>query len=183
MQKLILATAFLTAAAATTVVAPASAQAASGLTVGLNAGIALPIGDASDVLKTGFGGGATITMRGPDARVGFGIDAQFYRFSFDDNTLGALADARSNNYGVMARLEFEASRPLYLLGGAGLFRQEITGDDDTPNFGSTSNTDFAIEGGAGFNFSRGIYAEGRIINIFTDNSSTRLIPITVGIRF
>ncbi len=161
--------------------APASAQA--GLTFGLNAGVGLPMGDAGDVLETGFGGGATISMRNPSGRFGFGIDAQYYRFSYSDDALPSLVDARQNMYGVFARADYSANTSLYILGGGGLIRSEITGDDDGPDFSETNNTDFAIEAGLGVNFARGLYAEAKFINIFSDGGNTQLIPITVGIRF
>jgi len=179
MRKVILA---LTVAATTAAFA-APMQAQAGLTFGLSGGVALPMGDAGDVLKTGFGGGAAIMMRDPSARVGFGIDAQYYRFSYDDATIGEALNARQNLYGVMARLDYSAGGTLYLLGGAGLFRGEVTGDDSAPDFSETTNTDFAIQAGLGLNFARGLFAEAKYVNIFSDNSNTSFIPITVGIRF
>lgn len=178
MRKVLLALAVSTAPLLLAV--PASAQA--GLTFGLNGGVAMPMGDAGDVLKTGFGGGATLSMRNPAGRVGFGIDAQFYRFSYNDD-LPVLSDARQNMYGVFARVDYSANNSLYILGGGGLMRSEITSDDDGPDLGETNNTDFAIEAGLGVNFARGIYAEAKFLNIFGDGNNTQLVPITVGIRF
>jgi hypothetical protein len=177
MRKVILAS-FVLAAIAT---APAAAQ--GGLSFGLNGGASVPIGDAADIVKTGFGGGATIMMRDPAGKLGFGIDAQWYRHSYDDalNTLLG-GDLKQNLYGVLARLEYAPSRSLYLLGGAGLVRGEVTGTDDLPDFGDTSNTDFAIEGGLGLTFGPGLYLEGKILSVFSDQSQ-RFIPITIGIRF
>lgn len=177
MRKVFLASLVLAAFTA----APAAAQ--GGLTFGLNGGVSVPIGDAADVVKTGFGGGATIMMRDPAGKLGFGIDAQWYRHAYDDALSDLLgADLKQNLYGVLARLEYAPSPSLYLLGGAGLVRGEVTGTDDLPDFGDTSNTDFAIEGGLGFNFGPGLYLEGKILNVFSDESQ-RFIPITVGIRF
>lgn len=179
MRKAILA---LTVAATTAAfAAPAAAQA--GLTFGLSGGVALPMGDAGDVLKTGFGGGAAIMMRDPAAKLGFGIDAQYYRFSYKDGTFADAISARQNLYGVMARLDYSTGGMIYLLGGAGLFRGEVTGDDDAPDFSETTNTDFAIQAGLGLNFARGLFAEAKYVNIFSDPGNTSFIPITVGIRF
>ena len=177
MRKSILATLALAAVAT----APAAAQ--SGFVVGLNAGVAVPMGDAGDVLETGFGGGATIMMRSPDSKVGFGIEASFNRFSYSEDALLEAFDARLNMYGALARIEFAASNNLYVVGGAGLYRTELTGDDDFPDLGETTNTDFVIQGGLGLNFGPGLFAEAKYVNIFSDPSNTQFVPITVGIRF
>ena len=92
-------------------------------------------------------------------------------------------DATLNMYGAMARLEFAAGNAFYLLGGAGLFRTEVTADDDGPDLGDTNNTDFAVQGGLGFNFGPGLFVEGKFVNVFTEGSSTQFVPIVVGIRF
>ncbi len=176
MRNAALAVAALTLAAA----APAAAQ--SGFTVGLNGGVAVPVGDAKDALKTGFGGGVQLMMRNPAGKVGFGIEAEYNRLGYKE-ILGVDPNASLNAYGVMARLDFALGNSLYLLGGAGLYRTEVTGGDDLPDFGDTSNTDFAVQGGAGFGFGPGLFVEAKYVNIFTDNSSTSMIPITLGIRF
>lgn len=170
------------AVAALTLVATAPMAAQSGFVFGVNGGVTLPMGDAGDVLKTGYGGGVTLMMRNPTSSIGWGIDAQLHRLSYED-----IADvdlnANLNAYGAMARLEFTTGSNLYLLGGAGLFRTEITDDESGPDLGETNNTDFAVQGGLGMNFGRGFFVEGKFINIFTEDSNTQLIPITVGIRF
>ena len=173
--------AFLAVAAlASLATVPASAQ--GGCKFGVSGGAALPMGDLGDAVKTGWGGGVTLMMRAPDAKVGFGIDAQFSRLAYKD-ILGVDPNATLNLYGAMARLDFAAGDAFYLLGGAGLFRSEITADDDGPDLGDTNNTDFAVQGGVGFNFGPGLFLEGKFVNVFTEGQSTQLIPITVGIRF
>jgi opacity protein-like surface antigen len=164
--------------------APVAAQEMDegGFKFGVNAGATLPMGDLGDAVKTGWGGGVTLMMRGPGSKVGWGIDAQFHRLAFED-VLGVDPNATLNAYGAMARLEFTAGNALYLLGGAGRFRQEVTSDDDGPDLGDTNNTDFAVQGGLGFNFGPGLYLEGKFVNIFTEGSNTQMIPLTVGIRF
>jgi hypothetical protein len=178
--------AYLAVAAFTTLATvPASAQSmddGGGFKFGLKGGVSMPMGDLGDVVKTGWGGGVTLMMRGPGSKVGFGIDAQFSRFNYDE-MLGVDPDATLNLYGALARLEFSAGNALYLLGGAGLFRSEVTAEDEGPDLGETSNTDFAVQGGVGFNFGSGFYLEGKFVNIFTESSNTQFIPITVGLRF
>lgn len=179
MRKAFLAVAATAAALATV---PAAAQAQGGFKFGVMAGASLPMGDLGEGTKTGWGGGVTLMMRAPEAKVGFGIEAQINRFGAED--IGEVdVDATLNMYGAMARLEFAAGNAFYLLGGAGLFRTEVTADDDGPDLGDTNNTDFAVQGGLGFNFGPGLFVEGKFVNVFTEGSSTQFVPIVVGIRF
>ncbi len=171
------------AVAALSIVATAPAAAQGGFKVGFQGGITMPMGDLGDVVKTGYGGGVTLMMRNPSSKVGFGIEAQLHRMAYDEFLGTVDPDLSLNSYGAMARLDFAAGPALYLLGGAGLFRQEVTGGDDLPDFEETSNTDFAVEVGAGFNFGPGLFVEGKFVNIFTEGSATRMIPVSVGIRF
>jgi opacity protein-like surface antigen len=175
MRKAILAGALMTMVAT----APAAAQ--GGWAVGINGGVAVPMGDLADGYEMGFGGGIQIGMRDPAAKVGWGIEAQFYRFALSE--IGGIdIDGSLNAYGAMARLDFTAGGNFYLLGGAGLFRQEFTFGDDAPDFEETTNTDFALQAGAGMNFGTGFFVEAKFVNIFAEES-VQMIPITVGIRF
>jgi hypothetical protein len=161
-------------------IAPLSAQ--GGFVFGVNGGVALPMGDLGDAVKTGWGGGVQLMMRNPDSKVGWGIDTHFARFGYED--IGGIdLDATLNTYGALARLDFAVGGAAYILGGAGLFRSEITADDEGPDLGDTDGTDFAVQGGLGLNFARGFFLEAKYVNIFTENESTRFVPITVGIRF
>ena len=175
--------AFLAVAAiASLATIPATAQAQGGFKFGVMGGASLPMGDFGEFSKTGFGGGVTLMMRAPEAKVGFGIEAQINRFGVED--IGDIdVNATTNLYGAMARLEFAAGNAFYLLGGAGLFRTEVTADDDGPDLGETDNTDFAVQGGLGFNFGPGLFLEGKFVNVFTEGESTQFVPIVVGIRF
>jgi hypothetical protein len=176
MRKILLGAAAL----ATFSSAPLVAQ--GGFVFGVNGGVAMPMGDLADAVGTGWGGGVQLMMRNPDSKIGWGIDTHFGRFGFDD--VGPVdVDASLNAYGAMARLDFSMGGAFYLLGGAGLFRQEVTSDDEGPDLGDTDGTDFAVQGGLGLNFSRGLFAEAKFVNIFTEGSATQFVPITVGIRF
>lgn len=170
------------ATVATLATVPATAHAQGGFKFGVNAGASLPMGDLGDAVKTGWGGGVQLMMRAPEARIGWGIEAQFNRFAYKD-ILGIDPQATLNSYGAMARLEFAAGNAIYLIGGAGMFRNEVTADDDAPDFEETNNTDFAVQGGVGFNFGPGLFLEGKFVNVFTEGNSMQFVPITVGIRF
>jgi opacity protein-like surface antigen len=173
--------AFLAVAAlATLATVPVAAQ--GGFRFGVSGGATMPMGDLGEAVKTGWGGAVTLMMRAPEAKVGFGIEAQYNRFGYED--LGDIdLNASLNTYGAMARLDFAAGDAFYLLGGAGLFRSEVTADDDGPDLSETNNTDFAVQGGLGFNFGSGFFIEGKFVNIFSEGQSTNFVPINIGIRF
>lgn len=176
MRKILLGASALAALAT----APAMAQ--GGFVFGVNGGVAVPMGDLADAVSTGWGGGVQLMMRNPDSKVGWGIDTHFGRFGFKD--LGPIdVNANLNAYGALARLDFAVGGAAYILGGAGLFRREVTGDDEGPDLGETNNTDFAIQGGVGLNFGRGFFVEGKYVHLFTDGNATQFVPITIGVRF
>jgi opacity protein-like surface antigen len=175
MRKVMIAAAIMTVA----VSAPAAAQ--GGWSFGFLGGATMLTGDAENALKTGFHGGALIGMRHPGGKIGWGVETQFHRHSYKD-ILGIDVDANLNAYGAMARLDFAVAPNIYLIGGAGLYRTEVTGDDDLPDFESTSNTKFAWQGGLGMNFGPGLFVEGKYLKISGDNGIS-MIPLSIGVRF
>lgn len=155
--------------------APATAQ-SGGWTVGVHGGATLPMGDAGDLYKTGFGGGVNMMMRPTGGGIGYGVEAQYHRLSLQNN-----ADGNLSGFAGFARLEYPVASQLYLIGGAGIFRSELTIDGPIVNFKDTSS-DFAAQVGAGLNIGRNLFAEAKFINVFGDES-TQFVPITLGFRF
>jgi Outer membrane protein beta-barrel domain len=153
----------------------------------LGGGLTVPLGDFDDLVGTGWHGLAALGFQPADFPVGFQIDGMYQRFGFDD-----VPDEFDGNWQVIqgtANVVYtfttaeESTFHPYLIGGLGLYNEKATGDD----VGDTeSETDFGINGGAGFDFqlgSVGLFVEGRFHNIFTEDNSTNFIPITAGIRF
>jgi hypothetical protein len=175
MRKIALATLLVSALAA----APAAAQ--SSWKIGASAGVTLPIGDAGDVYKTGFGGGVSI-MRHTGSKLAFGVDAQLHRLGLAD-AFDEILDIEGNLTGAAAfgRVDYAITPNAYLIGGAGLFRSEISVEDAELDI-SGSTTDFAVQAGLGLNFGKSLFVEGKLINVFSDETA-RFIPITVGVRF
>ncbi|MBA2459230.1 MAG: outer membrane beta-barrel protein [Gemmatimonadales bacterium] len=70
----------------------------------------------------------------------------------------------------------------YLIGGVGVYN--VNPDSDLAD----SSTEFGINAGAGFTVPIGqgttrLFGEARFHNIFTEGSSTNILPITVGVMF
>jgi hypothetical protein len=155
--------------------APAVAQ-SGGWTIGVHGGATLPMGDAGDAYKTGFGGGVNMMNRPMAGGIGYGVEGQFHRLSLQNNVDGNLT-----GFAGFARLEYPIASQLYLIGGAGIFRSESTFEGLIADTKVTSS-DFAAQGGLGLTFGRNLFAEAKLINVFGDESS-QFIPITVGFRF
>jgi hypothetical protein len=121
-----------------------------------------------------------------DFPVGIQVDGMFQRFGVDNVPDGFDAKFQVIQGTANAVYRFQTAedtkvRP-YLIGGVGLYNAKATGDDVIDD---SSETDFGINGGAGFDFQAGnvgVFVEGRFHNVFSDPSNTNFIPITVGVR-
>jgi hypothetical protein len=165
---------------------PAMAQGGAKFSVG--GGLTLPLGDFGDAANTGWHGLAAVSFVPNNFPVGIQIDGMYQRFGLDDGGFfGDDANFRLIQGTANAVYKFQTSeetkiRP-YLIGGVGLYNGKVGGDNIIGD--PESETDFGINGGAGFDFAAGsvsLFVEGRFHNIFTEGESTNLIPITVGIR-
>ena len=167
--------------------APAVAQ--GGAKFSLGGGLTLPLSEFGDVASTGFHGLAAVSFQPTGFPVGIQVDGMYHRLGVDDDPIGGDIDANfqviqgtANAVYRFANSADSKVRP-YLIGGVGLYNAKLTGDDVPDGVGG--NTDFGINGGAGFDFVAGsvaLFVEGRFHNIFSDGESTNFIPITVGVR-
>jgi hypothetical protein len=169
-------------------VGPAPAVAQSSVKFSLGGGLTLPLGDFGDLASTGWHGLAAVSFQPANFPVGFQVDGMFHRLGVDENfPLGDDVNNQIIQGTANAIYKFEVSpdtkvRP-YIIGGVGLYNNKLTGDDVPDDFGS--ETDFGINGGAGFDFQAGavaLFLEGRFHNVFSDPDNTNFIPITVGVR-
>jgi opacity protein-like surface antigen len=119
---------------------------------------------------------AGIGYRPAGSKLSYGIDAAYHRFNQK-----AFTDGNANVFIAMARLDYDLSPNAYLIGGLGLVRNENKANVNGTEFTNT-NSDAAFTAGAGFNFGKSLFVEGRLINVFSDPSA-RFIPITLGVRF
>jgi hypothetical protein len=168
--------------------APAVAQA--GARFSLGGGLTVPLGDFGDAAGTGFHGLAAASFQPANFPVGFQVDGMYQRLGVDDDPVFGEVDADfqviQGTANVVYKFQTSESSKVhpYLIGGVGLYNLKLTGDD-VPD-GTDSNTDFGINGGAGFDFVAGsvaLFIEGRFHNVFSDPDNTNFIPITVGVRF
>lgn len=166
-------------------VGPAGAQ---GAEFSLGGGLTLPMGDFGDGFNTGWHGLAAVSFAPSTFPLGFQVDGMYQRLGVDDgggpdvDVSSQLINGTANVIYKFKTSEDSQFRP-YVIGGVGLYNFKLTGDD-VPS-GLESETDFGINGGAGFDVkvgSVGAFVEGRFHNIFADPENVNFIPITVGVR-
>lgn len=177
MRKAILAGALVALVA---VSAPLSAQSGS-WELGLGGGVTLPMGNAGDFYKTGFGGTALVGYRPASSKMWVGVDAQYHHFAQKDFGINIEGDG-ANAFAALGRVNYDAGTNLYLLGGLGLWRTE-----NKTNFNGTlvkeTDSNMAVEAGAGFRLGKSLFLEGKFINVFVTDNNQMFVPITLGIRF
>lgn len=154
--------------------------------VSLGGGATLPVGDASDIFKTGWHGNATFGYRPAGSKLSYVLDAGYHRaenkflpgVDESDTVEGA---GNSNIFTAFARINYDLAPSFYFLGGVGVLRREFPVEGSNAIF---TNTDAGVAGtiGLGLVVGRTIFLEGRLINKFSD-PSLMIVPITVGVRF
>jgi hypothetical protein len=174
MRKLILlgATLGLLSAASS-----ASAQGSGSWIGSLGGGVSLPVGNFGDADKTGWHGAAALGYKPAASKMEYLVDASYHHL-----VSKSFADAHNNLFIAMARANYWAGNKVYVIGGAGVMRDEFS----STTLGITSKATasaFALTGGLGLSLNKSIFVEGRVINGFTKGSATTLIPVTIGVKF
>lgn len=161
-----------------------AAEAQQGFLFGVGGGATQPLGDFNDAAKIGWHGLAIIGYNSASSPIGLRVDGFYGENKFDGaNGKTKLAGGLAN--GVYQFGSSASARP-YIIGGIGAFN--VKGTASAGGITVTgSETKFAAAGGLGVAFPVGsdskIFLEGRFVNVFTSNSSTNFIPVTVGITF
>lgn len=186
----------LAALAATTLAAaPASAQQVErpvrfGVLVGGN----VPTGDFSDGgAETGWHVTGLVEFRPAAFPVGLRGEIGYLSFGVDEEQAlgepvdGVDASANVIPFTVNAVLPLSpgSAANFYLIGGLGGYRLEAEADAGEFTI-SDSQTDFGLNGGVGLALPLGradLLLEARYHSIFTEDSNTNFIPISIGLRF
>jgi hypothetical protein len=162
-----------------------SAQSMKPVTLGIAVGAAIPIGDFANAYNTGYNGTVGLGLSSVGSPVGLRFEGMYNKF-LGRNDIGGDPHANQPDSRVIAgtanlvySLPGQGIRP-YLIGGGGYYGLKV----DLTNAESVNK--FGINGGIGAMFPLSgfnTYVEARVHNVFTDVSSTRFIPVTVGILF
>lgn len=165
-------------------VSAVAAQAQTALTLGTGFGVTIPVGDAADFVSTGWHAQANLGLTNPDWPVGVRLDGMYHTLGGKD--LGAgLESAGLDVIAGTLNLQLFLSRNVsgggfFVTGGGGFYNLDF-GDDDGL-IESASVTKAGILGGLGYKFGMTnlrLALEGKFHHIFTENSATQLIPITI----
>lgn len=163
---------------------------------GVSAGAAIPTGNASDLLKTGYSIDGIVTVRVPTLPVSFRGEVGYTRFDVKNELLDSGDKANLRFISGVANVVYTFSagpaavvRP-YVIAGVGLYN--IRGSATSGGVTSTSDTenDFGYNGGIGIEIPlSGItgFGEVRYTSVSTGGSTggerTNYVPIRFGIRF
>ena len=180
--------------------APVSAQAivSSPVRFGIMGGATSPLGDFSDVAKTGWNAGVLMNIGVPLVPVSFRIDGQWQQLQGKNFEEGG--DVSHNDWRIIdgtanVVYTFGAALPakFYLIGGAGVYNVRVKNDDFDLN---ASSTKFGLNGGVGFKFQLtgfSTFIEARYHNVIHGTAvgdvnddhakSLQFVPISVGITF
>lgn len=161
-----------------------AAHSQTALTLGTGFGATIPVGDAADFASTGWHAQANLGLTNPDWPVGVRFDGMYHTLGGED--LGAgLETAGLDIIAGTLNLQLFLSRNVsgggfFVTGGGGLYN--IDSGDDEGLIETESVTKAGIVGGLGYKFGMTnlrLSLEGKYHNIFTEGSSTQLIPITI----
>jgi hypothetical protein len=175
---------FIAAAAvlfATSSAAFAQNNAVSTIGAGLIGGLSIPMGDFGDGFGTGFNAGGFVTANPSSLPVGLRFEGIFNRFGekHDSGVKANIINGTVN--GVFNIPTSSTTMQPYIIAGLGIYHNSLSCDgcDDID-----SENKFGINGGFGIRMMRGslgLFGEGRIHNVFTEDEATRYFPIAVGV--
>lgn len=176
--------------------APAAAQMTSverPIRFGAMTGASLPMGDLGDAVNTGWHLGGFAEYRPANLALTFRGELGYHKFGSSEITLGQFtAEQEASIIPIVANAIFvlpsETNTRFHLLGGLGLYRMEFDAESNIPGVsGSATSTDFGLNIGGGLAFPLGeridVLVEARFHSIFTDDSNSNMIPLSIGLRF
>jgi hypothetical protein len=142
------------------------------------AGATMPVGSTGDGVDAGYHAMIGVGIKPPLAPLGARIEGMF-----NDNKFKAASDASMRFLAVTANGTYTVVPQFYIIGGLGMYNGKCAG---TCGPLTESSTDFGFNAGGGVNIpltGLGVFIEARLHVINTETESTKLLPITVGIKF
>lgn len=176
-----------TAAAQNTMGSMSGVGSTGGVGIGIMGGADFPTGDFANAVKTGFNIGGLVDFTVPMIPIGLRADVTYNQASFK-NGVPAKSKIFGGDLNAMFKVPMDVGFSPYLTGGVGFYNLRVTSDDATlgQTLDTGSQNKFALNGGGGVQFNLGglaAFVEARYLYIFTDNSRTAMIPVSVGLMF
>jgi hypothetical protein len=158
-----------------------SAQEPLRITLGTGAGASIPIGDFGDRADLGWTAQGNVGFGKASWPVGLRFDLMYHALDGADLAVGEAQDVTI--LAGLANVEIGLSRNesgggLFAVGGGGFYRMDF-GDQ---LIGEQESTELGIFGGLAYKLAMTnlvLSIEGKYHNIFTEGSSSSLIPLTI----
>lgn len=141
----------------------------------------MPLGSTGDQVDAGYHAIVGLGIKPPLAPIGARLEGLF-----NDNESKTAADQTSRILGLIANVTYTAIPTAYFIGGLGMYNLRCAGTCPTVPGVDNSDTKVGFNVGGGVNIpltGLGVFIEARLHIINTDTQSTKLLPITVGIKF
>ena len=183
--------AVLAAALAPLLASSAAAQLLSSpLSFTVSAGPAIPVGDTSDGLNTGYSIGGAADLRIPLVPIGARLEGTYARYGAKGlSGTGISANGTDLGANMNLVLWIPTAVPLpvhpYLTGGPSYSRLELAANSTGGNL-STKEDHWGFNAGGGMDVWLGLVTlrvDARYKRITTDNDTFQSVPVTLGIRF
>lgn len=157
------------------------------VSLGVSGGLSLPMGDFGEGLNSGYNITGHVYFKPASLQaIRLRGDVSFDRWAVD-----GAGDANSRALGFTGNVVYDFPtqstsmvKP-YVIGGLGLYNNKSSVNIGGADF-SGSDTNLGLQAGAGLTFQLSgfsTFVEGKLVNVFSDGSSARFVPITFGVRF
>lgn len=135
----------------------------------------MPIGSTGDAVESGYHAMIGLGIKPPLAPLGARIEGLF-----NENAYKGIADANFRMLGVIANVTYSAIPTAYFIGGLGMYNGKCAGSCGVGGTQSSNELGFNVGGGVNIPLTGlGVFIEARL-HVIED---TKLLPITVGIKF
>ncbi len=183
----------ITAIAVSSAAAVAGAQGATSATkpfsFGISGGAAIPTGNLSNGVNTGYDVGGHIALGAPGLPIGFRGDVNYDNFGAKGAAGSGNGSAHVISYMANAVLGIPVVPGLspYLIGGIGAFSPGYSATSGSTTYTGSTGTKFGFDLGAGLTIPLtgfNAFVEARYNRFNNDGGgSTSFIPITFGVMF
>lgn len=158
---------------------------------GVSGGASIPVGDLSDGVDVGYNLGAHVLLSPASlSMLSFRGDVSLDSWKFKNSSKASLRALDVMANAIVKSGSAMAIKP-YAIGGLGLVNSKASATSTTVGgvtvtVDSKSESNFGIQAGGGLEFQLSgftTFLEAKFVNAFGDNSSSRWVPVTFGIRF